>query len=978
MATSRLEHHPILRVVPRTAVPFRWDGAPCTALEGEIDRRRPPVARRPRLRPPPQGRRAAGALLRQRPVRPVPGAGRRTPGQGLHDGRHRRAGGAPRSTACQSCPSRRACRRPGPRATRRRAPRGPGAGRRRRSRRGSPRPPSSATTGSRCSWSTTRTGWAASSSCRRTASSAPSTPCTRAPAASTSASASAREATRCRAPPRSGPRPPRWPCSATAGSASGASGAATRWCGRRCCSSPPARASGRWPSAATRSPACSAPVRFQTLLNRDQVRVAERLFVVGGGNVGLITAYHALAGRRRGGRARRGRRRVRRLRRPPRQARAAGACPSSPRHYGGARLRRRTGRGRDGRARRRALPTRRRQRAHVRVRHGAGGGRARPGRRARRSGARRRRRRARRRRLRGDRRGVRRDLRRAASAGREIARALGATEERVPDDWRRTGELLRPKPGAVVDGASAGRPRASTRCSTAPRRSPATRARRRARKGSSTSTRTTSARSRRTSARTATPASAAPAASASARGWRSPWSTRARTPTTPLVTVPFEFAVDALAVGDAVVAVATDGAELAEVEVARVRGVPRARVDGGRPGASGGADGTLLVQVRVPAVLADRVAGVRGRARMPVPIAAPPPLDDDAIVCRCERVTAAELRVLIRAGVRDVNELKARTRAEMGACGAKTCRALIDRLFREEGVAPDEVTPGVRRPPFVEVPLGVFAGVEERVTGPRPDVDRGRRGQRRRARSPGGSLGPACGCASWTPAPAPGRARTRPRSAGCARPTPIRPRSASAARASKSSPRGATHTATTSSGSPAGTPSSRTAPRRRRPSSACSTCSAGTASTSLAGARRAARTRPRPRAARPARRHLLARRRPLLDAAGEPRALPGGAARGRRVPLRRTGRRARRAGWSRPGGAHRPRGARRRRGRQRRRRRRGHDRGAGRGGARGTHRRARGGDHRAGRALPEAARRGRAAQVLGRRTRTSTSPLVVR
>ncbi len=33
---------------------------------------------------------------------------------------------------------------------------------------------------------------------------------------------------------------------------------------------------------------------FQTLVNRDLVRPAERLFVVGGGNVGLIGAYHAL------------------------------------------------------------------------------------------------------------------------------------------------------------------------------------------------------------------------------------------------------------------------------------------------------------------------------------------------------------------------------------------------------------------------------------------------------------------------------------------------------------------------------------------------------------------------------------------------------------------------------------------------------------------------------------------------------------
>ena len=33
---------------------------------------------------------------------------------------------------------------------------------------------------------------------------------------------------------------------------------------------------------------------FQTLVNRDLVRCAERLFIVGGGNVGLIAGYHAL------------------------------------------------------------------------------------------------------------------------------------------------------------------------------------------------------------------------------------------------------------------------------------------------------------------------------------------------------------------------------------------------------------------------------------------------------------------------------------------------------------------------------------------------------------------------------------------------------------------------------------------------------------------------------------------------------------
>jgi hypothetical protein len=46
----------------------------------------------------------------------------------------------------------------------------------------------------------------------------------------------------------------------------------------------------------------------------------------------------------------------------------------------------------------------------------------------------------------------------------------------------------------------------------------------------------------------------------------------------------------------------------------------------------------------------------------------------------------------------------------MGACGSKTCNALIYRLFREEGIPVSEITDSTKRPMFVEVPLGVFAG----------------------------------------------------------------------------------------------------------------------------------------------------------------------------------------------------------------------------------------------------------------------------
>ncbi len=73
-------------------------------------------------------------------------------------------------------------------------------------------------------------------------------------------------------------------------------------------------------------------------------------------------------------------------------------------------------------------------------------------------------------------------------------------------------------------------------------------------------------------------------------------------------------------------------------------------------------------------------------------------------------MTAGEIRELIRDGVRDINEIKAVTRASMGSCGAKTCTPLIHRLFREEGVADAEVVDQPKRPLFMEVPLGIFAG----------------------------------------------------------------------------------------------------------------------------------------------------------------------------------------------------------------------------------------------------------------------------
>ena len=167
----------------------------------------------------------------------------------------------------------------------------------------------------------------------------------------------------------------------------------------------------------------------------------------------------------------------------------------------------------------------------------------------------------------------------------------------------------------------------------------------------------------------------------------------------PIVTIPYEFSRETIRQGDRVVAMDTEGNELGVLEVANVSRVTAF-------------DRTALIQVQAPHDYARRIAGIRVQEQQ---ITQPmnhyvEHVSDDTIVCRCERVTAGEIRELVRQGYRDMNELKVVTRAGMGACGAKTCNQLIHRIFREEGIPSKEVADHTRRPLFVEVPLGLFAG----------------------------------------------------------------------------------------------------------------------------------------------------------------------------------------------------------------------------------------------------------------------------
>ena len=169
----------------------------------------------------------------------------------------------------------------------------------------------------------------------------------------------------------------------------------------------------------------------------------------------------------------------------------------------------------------------------------------------------------------------------------------------------------------------------------------------------------------------------------------------------PIVSIPYEFNRDPIQEKDVVTAMDTEGNPLGEFEILSVHTIPTS-------------DRTLVVHLEAPREVAKHIAGIRMQENQ---ITHPldhyvQHLDDDMIVCRCERVKAGEIRSLIRQGIRDFNEIKTVTRAGMGACGAKTCTSIIKRIFREEGISEEEVTDQTKRPLFMEVPLSVFAGLQ--------------------------------------------------------------------------------------------------------------------------------------------------------------------------------------------------------------------------------------------------------------------------
>jgi len=171
-------------------------------------------------------------------------------------------------------------------------------------------------------------------------------------------------------------------------------------------------------------------------------------------------------------------------------------------------------------------------------------------------------------------------------------------------------------------------------------------------------------------------------------------------PHQPIISIPIEFSKDLIQAGDRVPITDVNGKILGKYPVVSMRSLRQF-------------SGTLIVRVQIPASFATLAAGIQLTAGWDQPDFHVEDYlehtDKKTIVCRCEHVTADQIRELIRNGVRDINQIKAATKATMGSCGGKTCLSLIKKIFREEGVSLEEVTDPTQRPVFVEIPLEILA-----------------------------------------------------------------------------------------------------------------------------------------------------------------------------------------------------------------------------------------------------------------------------
>lgn len=89
---------------------------------------------------------------------------------------------------------------------------------------------------------------------------------------------------------------------------------------------------------------------------------------------------------------------------------------------------------------------------------------------------------------------------------------------------------------------------------------------------------------------------------------------------------------------------------------------------------------------------------------------------DDTLVCRCEEVTAGDIRKCVDEGATGPNQLKAYTRCGMGPCQGRMCGLTVAEVIADARAKPIEEIGYYRlRPPIKPITLGELAAMEDAV-----------------------------------------------------------------------------------------------------------------------------------------------------------------------------------------------------------------------------------------------------------------------
>lgn len=92
--------------------------------------------------------------------------------------------------------------------------------------------------------------------------------------------------------------------------------------------------------------------------------------------------------------------------------------------------------------------------------------------------------------------------------------------------------------------------------------------------------------------------------------------------------------------------------------------------------------------------------------------------EDDTLVCRCEEVTAGEIRRMAEQGCRGPNQTKSFTRCGMGPCQGRMCGITVSELLADaNGQSVAETGYYRLRPPFKPITLGQLATAAEDAAG---------------------------------------------------------------------------------------------------------------------------------------------------------------------------------------------------------------------------------------------------------------------